>query len=161
MKLSTIAMVLALLFSFSANAKTAPDFNLENRAGEPVKLSDYRGKVVLLDFWASWCIPCRASFPWMNAMQRKYQARGLQVVTVNLDKETEEKERFLNKYHAGFVVLSDKQGLTPSTYNVLGMPTSLVIDREGNIVFRHIGYQASKAEEYEAIIKKALGLGAH
>jgi len=145
-----------LAFNTSVFANSAPDFQLMNRQGEVKSLSDYKGKVVLLDFWASWCIPCRHSFPWMNAMQNKYQAKGFEVVTINLDKERTELDRFLAKYPASFTVLLDEKGVTPKQYKVMGMPTSFLINTEGEIVAHHIGFQQSKTALYEAQIQQEL-----
>ena len=159
MKIKLISFLMGLILSFNVFAQQAKPFKLQNRQGDWVQLSDFKDKVILLDFWASWCIPCRESFPWMNTLQDKYQAKGFEVVTINLDQEAEEKARFLKKYNANFTVLSDPNGDTPKAYNVLGMPTSMIIDRQGNIVYKHIGYKASDASFYEQKIVDAINAG--
>ncbi|MBL7003114.1 MAG: TlpA family protein disulfide reductase [Gammaproteobacteria bacterium] len=149
-----LAVCFGILFLTSTQgfAKPAPNFSLVNAAGTQVSLNDYKGKVVLIDFWASWCIPCRLSFPWMNDMQQKYQRQGLEVVSINLDKEPAERQRFLKKYNAKFTVLIDAEGKTPEQYKVLGMPTSYLLNRSGEIVTKHIGFKQSKTTQYEAEI---------
>lgn len=133
----------------------APAFELP--AGEGVvKLADYRGKVVYLDFWASWCGPCRESFPWMNAMQSKFGAQGLQIIGVNLDAKIDDGQRFLAKLPASFVVPFDPGGTIPRLYGVKGMPTSVVIGRDGTVVYRHTGFKKADQGELESAIQLAL-----
>ncbi len=148
----------ALLLSAStvmAEGKPAPEFNLEG-IKENIKLSDYKGQVVYVDFWASWCKPCRDSFPWMNNMQSKYQDQGLSVVAVNLDREKSEAMGFLALNPANFTIAFDSSGKTPRQYKVVGMPSSFVINREGHIVYSQTGFNEIDVKEYEAHIRAAL-----
>jgi thiol-disulfide isomerase/thioredoxin len=150
-------LILLLTLSVTqAGAEKAPEFNLSDRSGNEIQLSNYQGKVVLIDFWASWCIPCRASFPWMNNIQSKYQEKGFEVVTINLDKKHSEMEHFLKSYPATFTVLHDPKGITPIKYKVKAMPTSYLIDQSGNIVYRHIGFKKTSTENYEKKITQLL-----
>lgn len=121
-----------------------------------MSLEDYRGKTLLLDFWASWCGPCRASFPWMNEMQSKYQDQGFEVVAINLDMRPELAYAFLEQIPAEFHVLLDEDALLPDAFNVIGMPTSYLIDKEGRLRAQHVGFQEAKVNEYEAGIKALL-----
>lgn len=134
----------------------APDFSLSDISGNTVKLSDFKGKVVYLDFWASWCGPCKQSFPWMNEMHVKYAGQGLQIVAVNLDTKPESAKQFLTGNPASFTVLLDPASSTPSKYKIKGMPTSILIGAHGKIVSRHAGFKASEIEALEAEIKQAL-----
>ncbi|MDH5499849.1 MAG: TlpA family protein disulfide reductase [Gammaproteobacteria bacterium] len=128
-----------------------------SRSAEPqFDLQAYRGKVVILDFWASWCVPCRRSFPWMNEMQRKYADAGLVVVGVNMDADPDDAQAFLRNYPADFRIVSDSGGDLASHFAVEAMPSSYVIDREGEIVARHLGFQVRKVDEYEERIKQVL-----
>src|SRR2546427_1432439 len=106
----------------------APPFALPTAAGDTVALAQLRGKVVYVDFWASWCGPCRRSFPWMNAMNRKYGAQGLAIVAINVDKKRADAERFLAQIPAEFTVVFDAPGAVPAAYAVKGMPSSYLID---------------------------------
>src|SRR5437899_7990668 len=118
--------VAALCFTYDTNAAgvgarvgdAAPAFALPSAAGETVTLDQLHGKVVYVDFWASWCAPCRRSFPWMNAMKRLYGGKGLAIVAVNVDKKRADAERFLAETPAEFTVLYDAQGATPAAYAV-------------------------------------------
>jgi cytochrome c biogenesis protein CcmG/thiol:disulfide interchange protein DsbE len=112
-------------------------------------LAAYRGKVVLVDFWASWCAPCRESFPWMAEMRAKYGERGLVVVAVDVDEDAEDGARFLAKAGGDFVHVADPAGRLPEAYGVRVMPSSLVFDREGRPVYRHEGFRASDRAAYE------------
>jgi len=112
-------------------------------------LAKWRGQVVLVDFWASWCIPCRESFPWMARMKETYGARGLVVVAVNLDEDPEKAARFLKETPGDFVHVQDSGGKLAEAYGVAVMPSSLVFDREGRPVYRHEGFHREKTAEYE------------
>jgi thiol-disulfide isomerase/thioredoxin len=122
-------------------------FSLPTAKGEPVALDKLRGKVVYVDFWASWCGPCRRSFPWMNEMQQKYGASGFTVVAINVDKKRSDAERFLVQNPANFTVVYDEAGATPAAYGVKGMPSSYLVDARGNVTFVERGFlDESKAE---------------
>jgi cytochrome c biogenesis protein CcmG, thiol:disulfide interchange protein DsbE len=103
-------------------------------------LTEFRGRVFFLDFWASWCGPCRLSFPWMESMKRAYAAQGLEVVAVDLDMNRTDAERFLNQFHPRFDVRFDPKGDLAELYKVQGMPSSVLIDRHGVTRFTHVGF---------------------
>jgi len=119
-------------------------------------LEQWRGRVVVVDFWASWCEPCRRSFPWLNEMQAKYRDQGLVVIGVNVDAERSEADRFLAAVPAAFKVVYDPTGTLPARYGVSAMPSSFVFDRSGELSARHLGFQARRRGEYEAVIKQLL-----
>ncbi|MEY4754300.1 MAG: hypothetical protein RJA44_1975 [Pseudomonadota bacterium] len=133
----------------------APDLRLPGLQGE-VRLAELKGKVVYLDFWASWCGPCRQSFPWMNEMQARYGARGFQVLAVNLDARREEADKFLAQVPARFTVAFDAKGDSARQYEVKGMPSSLLIGADGTILARHAGFRDEQRKELEAAIVAAL-----
>lgn len=113
-------------------------------------LADYKGKVVYLDFWASWCGPCKQSFPYMAGLRQQYGAKGLAVVTVNLDKSPAQAAAFLKKVGVSLPVTYDAGGVVAKQYGVKDMPTSLIIDRAGKIRFTHKGFYPGKTAEYSA-----------
>ena len=127
-------------------------------AGSPgvLTLESLRGKVVYLDFWASWCKPCRASFPWMNGLLNKYPADKFTVITINLDAETSEMQRFLDKIPAKFDIYQDASGSIAEKFQLEAMPTSYLIDADGKVVSKHIGFYTSEIEEYEREIEELL-----
>jgi thiol-disulfide isomerase/thioredoxin len=155
----TAALALTVLLGLPAGAvevgQSAPDFDLAGSLAA-VKLSDYKGKTVYLDFWASWCGPCKQSFPWMNEMQSRYSAKGLRVVGINVDQKTDDAKAFLKDTPARFDVAFDQSGKTPKTYAIKGMPTSVLIGADGKVISVHSGFKNEQRAELEAQIQQAL-----
>lgn len=160
------ALVAALspLPALAAKAgEAAPAFSLPaaGPTGGAISLEALRGKVVLLDFWASWCGPCKLSFPWMSQMQARHGARGLQVVAVNLDREARAAEAFLRavqpQMSAPLVIAYDGAGDTPKRYGVQAMPTSVLIGADGVVALHHPGFRDDDKPALEAAIGAALG----
>jgi len=130
------------------------------RAAPPAELGPIEGKVVWVDFWASWCVPCRRSFPWMNTMHDKYAEQGLQIVAVNLDKERALADGFLAETPAKFTVRFDPAAKLAKQFEVQAMPSSYLLDAAGNVIAKHFGFKLADASEYEAEIKDALAASA-
>lgn len=146
-------LVLSFVFFFSANAQSADivgDFE--------DKIADLKGQVVYIDFWASWCIPCRQSFPWMNEMQSKYKDQGLKVITVNLDHKKALAEAFLKEYPGNFEVVYDPKGKLAKKFKLKGMPNSFIVNKDGKLVSRHVGFNDQKKIAYENELKSLLEL---
>lgn len=122
-------------------------------AAETLDLERFRGKVVVVDFWASWCKPCRDSFPWLNAMQAKYREQGLVVIGVNVDRAREDAARFLREVPAQFEILYDPAGAIAARYEVPGMPSSFVFGPTGKLLNQHIGFRLAAREEREAELR--------
>jgi thiol-disulfide isomerase/thioredoxin len=137
--------------------QAAPEIDLPGAATGAQKLSDLKGKVVYLDFWASWCGPCRQSFPWMNDMQKKYGARGLQIVGMNLDAKRADADKFLADNPALFALAFDAKGESPKRVGVKGMPTSVLIGADGKVLAVHQGFKEEERAELEARLVAALG----
>jgi thiol-disulfide isomerase/thioredoxin len=158
--LHAVAAVVLALGAATASARdkgaTAPQFELAGKDGA-VQLARYRGKVVYVDFWASWCGPCRQSFPWMNEMQARYGARGLQVIGVNLDATISDAHRFLAENPARFAIAFDPAGATPRAYGIKGMPSSVLVGPDGTVLSEHAGFKAADRAELEKRIQAALG----
>lgn len=117
-------------------------------------LTQYRGKVVYLDFWASWCGPCSLSFPYMEGLTHSFSKNDLVVVTVNLDRSRSAAEKFLQKNGSDLPVIYDGEGKIAEAYNVSDMPTSIVIDRTGKVRFTHKGFHSDEQANYTAHINK-------
>ncbi|MES2129629.1 MAG: TlpA disulfide reductase family protein [Pseudomonadota bacterium] len=154
-----LALFALLLLSSQAGAiapgAAAPDFSLAGSSGQ-VSLADYRGKYVYLDFWASWCAPCKRSFPWMGELQKRYGPSGLQIVAINVDANRADADHFLAATPAAFSVAYDPAGITPRKYAIKGMPSSVLIDPQGQVLFVHAGFNDATAAEIEAQIKQAV-----
>jgi len=138
----------------TAHPRVAPAFTLPTRDGT-VSSDSLRGKVVYVDFWASWCGPCRGSFPWLKTMHERYAGKGLVIVAINLDKTRDDADAFLAKYAAPFTVAFDPAGKAAEAYKVAAMPTSFVIGRDGTLLESHAGYDRKKAAAAEAVIQEA------
>ena len=134
----------------------APPFVLPTAAGDPVALGKLKGRVVYVDFWASWCGPCRRSFPWMNEMPQKYGARGFTVVGVNVDKRRPDAERFLMQTPAAFTIVYDAAGATPEAYAVKAMPSSYLIDATGKVAAAESGFRDEQKAALEERIRALL-----
>ena len=146
------------ILSLAAIAATAAVVLLTGaaRAETGFDLAEYRGKVVVLDFWASWCVPCRRSFPWMNEMQGKYGDDGLVIIGVNMDAEASDAQSFLRDYPPEFRIIYDPDGDLARLYDVIAMPSSYIIGRDGDQVTRHLGFKVKRQDEYEAVLIQAL-----
>jgi cytochrome c biogenesis protein CcmG, thiol:disulfide interchange protein DsbE len=138
--------LLLLLFWVSASA----------RAASPVDIGEFHGRVLYLDFWASWCAPCQQSFPWMQMMKETHESEGLAIVAVNLDLHRPDADRFLAKWHPTFDIRFDPDGEVAQRFQVHGMPTSLIIDRKGVVRFTHIGFRPIDRALYEDQLRQVL-----
>lgn len=125
-------------------------------ADTPIDFNDYRGKVVVVDFWASWCVPCRRSFPWLNEMHEKYADSGLVIIGVNLDNEVGSAAEFLAEFPAEFQIAYDVDKTLARQFSVQAMPSSFVIGRDGSVRNRHLGFKVRQQDDYEAAIVAAL-----
>lgn len=149
------------LFSSSSFAvkveSQSPDFTLPG-INIPIQLSAYKGKVVYLDFWASWCAPCKRSFPWMNSLQTKFGEQNFKVIAINVDTNTDDWKKFLESVPAKFDIALDPKGIIAKQFGVVGMPTSFIIDRDGKIKAQHNGFneltQAESEKTLASLLKK-------
>ncbi len=123
---------------------------------QPLDLEIHRGKVVYVDFWASWCVPCRQSFPWMNALQRQYGKDGFVILAVNMDQVRSDADKFLQQYPAEFAISFDPEGKLAKRFKVKGMPTSVLLDRSGKTLFVHEGFRLKDRDSLEKSIHSAL-----
>ena len=133
----------------------APNVSAENT----LDLTQYQGKVVVLDFWASWCAPCRRSFPWWNSMHAKYADEGLVIIGVNLDNDSPSAQEFLEEFPADFTIFYDENKELAKQFGVQAMPSSFIIGRDGEIFAKHYGFKVKQQDEYEAVLIDALRTG--
>ena len=161
MRQSVIRISLAVLAIYSfisptlaySDSTKAPVFSLPGKY-KTIDLSKYKGKVVYLDFWASWCEPCKRSFPWMNELQSQYGQNGFEVVAVSLDTSRKDAEAFLKKVPASFDIAFDERGKTAEAYHLKAMPSSFLIDREGKLVHKSLGYRNEEKKIIESKIQQ-------
>jgi thiol-disulfide isomerase/thioredoxin len=142
-----VVLILCVVFSPQV-AESAPNQVLD--------LNEYRGKVIYLDFWASWCAPCLESFPWMNEIQRAYGRAGLVVVAVNVDRDGALAQRFLTKQIPDFKIIYDPDGRIAKQYDLKDMPTSILIGHNGKIRYVHSGFYTDRKPLYLSHIRELL-----
>jgi len=151
----------AMLISVPALAlnsgEPAPELQLPVLGSDQQRsLADYRGKVVYLDFWASWCGPCRKSMPFMEILHQELQPQGLEIVAVNLDDEQAPALDFIKRYGVTYTNLFDGSSSSMDTFGVIGMPTALLIDRDGVVNWVHVGFSSEDEAEIRQRIEALL-----
>lgn len=133
------AVIYSLRRPHAPERRPAPDFTLPQLDGQPLQLSSYRGKVVLLDFWATWCVPCRAEIPHFVELQQKYGDRGLQIIGVSMDDSADPVGPFYQQFHMNYPVVMGTAKTGEAYGGVLGLPIAILIDRNGLIRLKKIG----------------------
>ena len=150
------ACVLSLFVALAAASVGASATPPAADASRWPALQAFAGKVVLLDFWASWCSPCLKSFPWMNELQKKHGPEGFVVVAINVDQDRKLADDFLAKRPADFRVVFDPTGDIARKFDVQAMPTSFLIDRQGKVRFRHEGFKEKSRDTREKQLAQLL-----
>ncbi|GAA0855418.1 TlpA disulfide reductase family protein [Aliiglaciecola litoralis] len=157
-----IAAVIGLAFFTALTASAAdirapaPDFTLKSKSGENMRLEEQQGNVVIINFWASWCAPCREELPHFEAMQQEYEDLGFTVLAVNVDEYPEKANTLLNDIPVSFPVLFDEDDKVSKLYDVRAMPTTVIVDRDGNHRLTHYGYKTGDEAKYRKAIKTLL-----
>ena len=150
------ALGLVLHASPPAPSKTLPDVAVHDARGLSVRLTTFKGNIMLVDFWASWCPSCKASFPALDKLAQEYAPRGVTVLAINVDERRRDADAFLAEHPHSMTVLFDPKGAAPQAFDVVGMPSSFVIDRTGVIRFTHMGYSGAVAEQYRTELNTLL-----
>lgn len=157
---SVVLALMLAVFSLqklnAADKQKAPNFTLKSNQGKNVRLSDMAGEIVLLNFWASWCGPCRQEMPILNEINKKYSALGFKVLGVNVDLKPEKAQAYLKSTPVDFPVLFDPQGQASELFDVSAMPTTVLIDKDGNMRYLHKGYKPGDEKTYHKKIKQLL-----
>jgi len=156
-------MLLFIAAAFVSNAAavesglSAPECRAATlKEQQPLDLSDYRGKVVYVDFWASWCLPCRISLPLLNELYNELRAEGFEVVAINVDENREDLLHFLQQCPVDFTIAVDPEGKCPEAYEVVAMPSSYLIDRKGIIRHVHRGFRKEDIEAIRQLVRALL-----
>jgi peroxiredoxin len=126
----------------------APAFQLNSNAGKPMALADFRGQIVLLNFWASWCGPCRQEMPILEQLNRQYHGKGVTLLGVNVEPDSAAAVQWLKATPVTFPILFDTESKVSSLYEVAGMPNTVIIDRKGLVRYIHRGYSAGAENDY-------------
>lgn len=154
--------LLASLLAAAGARETAPSFGgVDLATGQPIRLEDYRGKVVLVDFWASWCAPCVISLPAYDRIREEIGTDGFEIIAVNVDQNTEDALAFLDRYPVGYPVIADPEGEIGIPFGIRTLPRAFLLDRAGRIVLSHRGFRAGDEEklkrEIESLLAEAPG----
>jgi len=141
-------LVATTAFASGSASKPAPDFTLANRAGGQMSLAKLKGQVVMINFWASWCGPCRQEMPLLDQMYKKYKPLGFTLVGVNVEPDSTDAEGYLKKTPVTYPILLDKENKVSSLYEVSAMPSSVIVDRKGRVRYVHHGYKPGDENEF-------------
>jgi peroxiredoxin len=136
--------------------KKASDFTLKSLTGKNIKLSELRGRVVLINFWATWCAPCKEELPLFNRLYGKYRSLGLEILGVNIDKAVSQASQMSGMFNLTFPVLLDTDGRVAELYRIRSMPTTFVVAKDGTVRHIHWGFGPTDATRYEAEIRSLL-----
>ncbi len=156
-------LLLSLVISFSQILTAAeqgdsiPDCTLTASSNaSSINLKQFQGKVLYVDFWASWCGPCAKSFPFLNTLDQNFKQRDLQIVGINLDEKFADAQDFLNQYPANFMVATDNNQQCAMGFGVKAMPSSYLVDKKGNIRHIHLGFKPGETEQLIALVEQLL-----
>lgn len=154
-RLLTALIASLLLVSATADELRgpAPDFSLQSMDGGMVKLSDLRGQVVMVNFWATWCGPCRQEMPHLEALYQRYGDLGFTLLGVNVEEDSSGADEFLAETPVSFPILFDPENHVSELYDVVAMPSTVLVDRSGNMRFIHHGYQPGYENDYQSQIR--------
>lgn len=152
-----VAMMLATGQVLAANTSgPAPDFTLKSRSGENIKLSELRGQVVMINFWASWCGPCRQEMPILDQLYQRYEPMGFTLLGVNVEEDSAAAEKVLREIPVSFPVLYDSKNQVSENYQVRAMPSTFLIDRDGKVRYLHKGYKPGYEEDYQQQVRELI-----
>jgi len=150
-RLSTLGVVIGCLLlapAWGGDGEPAPNFTLNDADGNAVSLGDLKGQVVMINFWASWCGPCRQEMPLLEQIHRKYEPLGFTLLGVNVEENSADGQAFLKDRPVSFPVLYDPENGVSQLYDVVAMPSTVLIDRRGNVRYLHHGYKPGYENEY-------------
>ena len=154
--LALTALAATSLASSNLAGQPAPDFALRSSTGENLRLSEYRGDVVMINFWATWCGPCRQEMPLLDDLYNRYQRVGFNLLGVNIDDDSSRAMDMMAELGVNFPVLFDERKEVSRMYDVDAMPVTILVDREGNVRYVHQGYKPGYEELYLDEIRSLL-----
>jgi peroxiredoxin len=151
--LAVAAWLLAGSATLAADSP-APDFSLPDKAGSSVSLDDFDGQVVLLNFWASWCGPCREEMPLLVELHQRYEALGFTMLGINVEEDSAAADAFLRSVPVSFPILYDRENSVSKLYDVIAMPSTVLIGRDGRVRYIHHGYEPGYENDYQDQIRE-------
>jgi len=155
--------LLVVIFVFTATQSSAkavkgvaPDFTLKSLSGENIKLSEHRGQVIMINFWASWSGQSREEMPLLDELYRQYKDKGFTLFGVNVEKDISDAQSLLRDVRISFPILMDNKNIVSKMFNVQSMPSTIILDRDGNMRYVHSGYEAGFEDEYQKQIRELM-----
>ncbi len=158
-RLLTVLLMSSLSISAMAAQKLsgkAPDFTLPSNKGQNMRLNEMKGQVVMINFWASWCGPCRLEMPILEELYSRYSQAGFTILGVNVEPDSNKADKIVDERSISFPVLYDKESIVSELYEVEAMPSTVLIDRNGNMRYLHRGYKPGYEEDYKAQIRELI-----
>lgn len=150
----------AFIASMAATADipegAAPDFTLKSASGENLRLSELRGEVVMINFWASWCAPCRQEMPLLDELYNQYHPLGFTILGVNVEEDPAKARQMLKEAPVNFPVVFDNKSAVSKLYDVVAMPSTVLVDRDGNVRYLHRGYKPGYEETYQQQVRELI-----
>ncbi len=137
----------------TSNEGPAPDFVLKSENGENLRLSEFRGEVVMINFWASWCVPCRQEMPLLDQLHTRYEPMGFTILGINVEEDSTKAKQMLKDIPVNFPILFDNDSEVSKLYNVVAMPSTVLVDRNGNVRYLHQGYKPGYEEAYQQQVR--------
>jgi peroxiredoxin len=147
------ALMTSIVAMADIEVGAAPDFTLKSSSGENLRLSEFRGEVVMINFWASWCGPCRQEMPLLEELYSQYKPMGFTILGVNVEEDSTQAKQMLQDAPVNFPVLFDNQSAVSKLYNVVAMPSTVIVDRDGNVRYLHQGYKPGFEEAYQQQVR--------
>ena len=146
-------LLMAAVVNADINIEPAPDFALKSHSGENLRLSELRGEVVMINFWASWCGPCRQEMPLLDELYTQYQPLGFTILGVNVEEDPSKAKKLLKESPVNFPILFDNKSEVSQLYKVVAMPSTVLVDRDGNVRYLHQGYKPGYEESYQQQVR--------
>ena len=152
-----LSLVLAMAVAAAApRSGPAPDFQLKARDGTQISLAELKGQVVMINFWATWCGPCRQEMPHLEALYQRYNSLGFTLLGVNVEDDPKGAEAWLSETPVNFPILFDSDNRVTKLYDVVAMPSTVLVDRSGNVRYLHHGYKPGYENEYQNQIRELI-----
>ncbi len=156
MRLKYCLLIALFGFAAMAQAEKAPDFTLKSDTGDNVRLEEQRGKVVMINFWASWCAPCRKEMPLLEELHDRYEQAGFTLFGVNVEQNPDAAQKFLDDVGVTFPILYDPESTASRAYQVSAMPTTVMVDRDGEVRYVNRGYKEGDEAKYRDQIRELI-----
>ena len=154
--LPMLYMMCSAVFADALSKQPASNFVLASQTGTEVSLSDFQGQVVMINFWASWCGPCRQEMPLLEDLYQRYQDLGFTLLGVNVDEDSSQAVDYLKEVNVSFPILFDTANEVSQAYDVVAMPSTILVARDGTLRYIHQGYQPGYENEYQNQIRELI-----